>query len=313
MNIQKFAQKKTKLVEQKTVKRVSKINLTDKKIRGDVKLHFVPDVNELPMLTAKSVYEVHQTEEYEYQDEKRVRYPTYIIPSSSNYNHVEGAVMPTEMQKQKLDKLCDLLAKYQKITNLYQEGGPKLKTADTKTQMWVKYISTYTKFWAKIADISPTTPDPKAKAIDTGKLLMVTHGSANFIKAFNKWTQTDPDLEISVDEQLEKINGAFSNEVTDAARCVKIHTEKAQIGFDVTYTNLAPEKTSVEITAEDLESATPLIQEDWDYTNFDDDKVDTLIERVSSYLEGYEDESDNEDEDDSDEESSGNPFDSDEE
>lgn len=306
ITLEKFRKNAAKLVERRSRTRVSKINLTDKKIRGDVKLHIVPDVNDLYMLTTKQVFEVHQTEEYEYQDEKRTRYPVYIIPSSANYNTVEGAVMPTDMQLKKLDKLCDLLTKYQGLSNLYQEGGAKLDTKETETQLWVKYMGVYTKFWAKINELTPTSPDPKAKALDTSKLLMCSHGSANFVKAFVKWATPDADAETSVDEQLAKIEGALSRKVEDEARCVKISTEKVDVGYSVEFKNVKQETTNVEITPEDLNNATPLIQEDWDYTNFDDEKVDTLISRLESYLEGYDD-TDEKDE----EEDDGNPFASD--
>lgn len=315
INLEKFVKKQSKLVEKKSTTRVSKIDLTNKKIRGEAKLHIIPDVTGLPMLTTKGVFEVHQTETYEYQDETRTRYPTYIIPSPSNYNNVEGAVMPTDMQMKKLDKLYNLLTKYQGLTNLYQEGGAKLKTSDTETQLWCKYITAYTKFWAKVSDITPTTPDPKAKAIDTSKLLMITHGSANFVKAFNKWATPDTDSEVSVEDQLKKITGAISDEVENNARCVKISTIKAQVGYDVEFKNIKPENASVDITEEDIKGATPLIQEDWDYTNFDDEKVDTLISRLTEYLKDYDDSDENDDDETDDEDSSdesdddeGNPF-----
>lgn len=304
INIEKFVKDQSKLVTKKSSTRVSKLDLTGKKSRGDVKLHIVPDANGLPMLTTKGIFEVHQTESYTYQDEVRTRYPVYTIPSSVNYNTVEGAVMPTEMQLKKLDKLYGLLSKYRDLTNLYQEGGAKLDTKETETQMWVKYSGTYTKFWAKIAELKPSVVDPKAKEPDFSKLMMVTHGSANFVKAFNKWATPDVDSETSVEDQLAKIQGALSEDIADEQRCIKISTVKAQIGYDVEFKNVKPENASVSITDEDIKSATPLIQEDWDYTNFDDEKVDTLIGRLEKYLEGY-DESETSSQD---EEDSGNPF-----
>ena len=107
LNLQKFIKNQSKLVEKKTTKRVSKISLNGKTVRGVAKFHIVPDANELPMLTTKNVFEVHQTETYEYQDETRTRYPTYTIPDPINYKTVEGAVLPTEMQLAKLGKLCN--------------------------------------------------------------------------------------------------------------------------------------------------------------------------------------------------------------
>lgn len=302
INIQEFVKSQSKLVQKRATQRVAKVDLTNKNIRGQVALHFVPDEDGLPMLTAKGVMEVHQTEHYTYQDEERVRYPVYIIPSSVNYNNVRGAVKPTEMQLKKLDKLYNLLSEYRDLANIYQEGGPKIKSEDTETNLWVKSIGTYTKFWAKICAINPAVPNEKAKPIDTSKVIMCTHGSANFVKAFNAWGSVDEDSEVSVEDQLARIEAAFSNEPTDAASCVKITTTKsAGVGFDVEIKNTKLEKFSVEITEDDVKEATSLIKEDWDYTNFDDQKVDTLIERVEAALElydGSEDESEeSEDED----------------
>lgn len=313
INIQKFVAKQSKLVKTNKTTRVSKVDLAGKKIRGVAKLHIVPDVNGLPMLTTKGVFEVHQTESYEYQGEQRTRYPTCIIPAPANYNNVDGAVMPTEMQLKKLDKLYGLLSKYQELTNIY-DGKPKIDSKETETQMWVKYMGTYTKMWAKIDEIKPTAPDPKAKAIDTSKLLMVTHNSKNFVNAFNKWATPDEDSETSVEDQLAKVEAALSNEVSDAARCIKITTEKVDVGYSVEFGNLKPENSSVEITEEDLKSATPLIQEDWDYTVFDDEKVDKLTARLTEYMKDVSDDDEDEDSEESDDdndEDEENPFDSD--
>jgi hypothetical protein len=316
LNLQKFVKNHQKLVEKKVTTRVSKVDLSGKKLRGEVKLHIVPDVNDLPMLSTKGVFEVHQTETYQYQDETRTRYPTYVIPSPENYNTVEGAVIPTDMQMKKLKNLYELLQQYNELSSPYQEGGPKLDSKSTKTQLWTKYISVYSKFWAKIAEIKPTTPDPKSKAIDTSKLLMVTYSSASFVKAFDKWATIDNDAEVSPEEQAKKQAEALSKDPTDMARCIKITTVMPDTppkipSIDIK--NIKPESASVEITEEDISSATSLLQEDWDYTVFDDEKVDTLISRISDYLKDYvpEDE-DTEEEEDEGEESEGNPFDDEE-
>jgi len=300
IDIQEFVKSQSKLVQKRATQRVAKVDLTNKNIRGQVALHFVPDEDGLPMLTAKGVMEVHQTEHYTYQDEERVRYPVYIIPSSTNYNNVKGAVKPTEMQLKKLDKLYGLLSEYRDLSNKFQEGGPKINAEDTETNLWVKSIGTYTKFWAKICAINPAVPNEKAKPIDTSKVIMCTHGSANFVKAFNAWGSVDEDSEVSVEDQLARIESAFSNEPTEAASCVKITTAKSSgVGFDVEIKNTKLEKFSVEITEEDIKEATSLIKEDWDYTSFDDQKVDTLIERVEEALtlyDGSDEESEDEDE-----------------
>lgn len=307
IDIQAFVKSQSKLVQKRATQRVAKVDLTNKNLRGSVALHFVPDEDGLPMLTAKGVMEVHQTEHYTYQDEERVRYPVYIIPSSVNYNNVKGAVKPTEMQLKKLDKLYNLLSEYRDLANIYQEGGPKIKSEDTETNLWVKSIGTYTKFWAKICAINPAVPNEKAKPIDTSKVIMCTHGSANFVKAFNNWGSVDEDSEVSVEDQLARIEAAFSNEPTEAASCVKITTTKSTgVGFDVEMKNTKLEKFSVEITEDDVKEATSLIKEDWDYTNFDDQKVDTLIERVEAALElydGSDEDAEDEDEEGAEEES----------
>jgi hypothetical protein len=310
VNLTKFVKDQSKLVTKAKATRVSKLDLTGKKIRGEVKLHIVPDSNDLPMLTTKGVMEVHQTETYTYQDEVRTRYPVYTIPSSVNYNTVPDAVMPTDMQLKKLDRLYELLSRYRDLTNLYQEGGPKLDKDNTDTKMWIKYIGTYTKFWAKIDDLKPSTPDPKAKAPDFSKLVMVTHSSANFVKEFNNWATPDKDADISMEDQEAKCLAAVTNEVGDNQRCIKIVTEKGGVGYDVEVKHVKVENASVSITEEDVAEATPLIQEDWDYTVFDDEKVDTLLSRVEKYLENVDESvyvAQEESEDD------GNPFADDEE
>jgi hypothetical protein len=320
INIQEFVKSQSKLVAKKNSTRVAKLDLAGKYVRGKTILHFIPDSNGLPMLTTKGVFEVHQTETYTYQDEERIRYTTQVIPNSSNYNNVQGAVKPTEMQFKKLDKLYGLLSTYQELTNSYQDGGAKLDSSVTETKMWLKYIPTYTKFWAKVNSIVPSTPNPNGKTPDTSKVVMCTHNSTNFVKAFNKWGSVDEELDISVEDQINRINSTFSNDVTEQASCVKITTEKAAVGFDVTMVNVKLDKHSVEITEDDLKEVTPLITEDWDYTVFDDEKVDTLISRLETALSLYE-ESDEESEeneevyeensDEDEEETSENPFDDD--
>lgn len=294
INIQEFVKSQSKLVSKKNSTRVSKLDLASKYLRGKTFLHFIPDSNGLPMLTTKGVFEVHQTETYTYQDEERVRYTTMVVPNSANYNNVKDAVKPTEMQLKKLDKLYGLLSEYRDLTNTYQDGGAKLNSSDTETQMWVKYIPTYTKFWAKVNSIVPTTPNPNGKTPDTSKVVMCTHNSTNFVKAFNKWGSVDEESEISIEDQLNKINSVFSTDVTDKASCIKITTEKASVGFDVAMANVKLDKYSVEITEDDIKEASPLITEDWDYTLFDDEKVDTLISRLEANLSLYDYENEDE-------------------
>jgi len=309
MNINTFVAKQSKLIERKFTARVSKFCLSSKNNLGEIKLHFMPDSTGRYMLTTKSVYEVGQTEEYESNGEKKKRFPKYIIPTSANYYDIEGAVKPTEMQLKKLDKLTDLLQQYAELTDKWTTGHAKLDSNATETKMWVKHISTYTKFWAKVAEFKFETTSDKTKQPDTSKLMMITHTSTNFVKNWNTWATVDEDSEISVDEQNKKINESVSREVAESARCVKISTKKASgPGYDVEIKNLSPEKTSVEITEDDVKDAIPLIQEDWDYTNFDDNKVDTLIQRVSKYLSNYvpsEDDESDADEDESDESEEG--------
>jgi len=331
VNIKELVNKQSKLTAKKASSRARRLELTSKTIRGKARLHIIPDTNDMVLLTTKQVYEVHQTEKYTYNGEEKTRRPTYIIPSPQNYSLVDGAVTPTEMQLSKLNKLISLISEYADITNPYQKGGAKLDAKTTETQLWVKYHGFYTKFWAKVASIEAVSPDPKYTP-DLSKVMIVSNSSAKFVSSFNTWATPDVESELSVEDQYAKIEAALTKEKGTNLRCISVNTTKADIGFDVEVKNVKPDVASVDITDEDLEEITPLIEDDWNYKVFDDEKVDTLIQRLEKYLAMYtpsetedededseseEDETESTDEDESaiesgESETKGNPFTEDE-
>ena len=286
VNLASFLKSQSDSLVKRTSVRATTLNLVSQKNRGTATVRIITDKTGVPIQTVKGVFEVYEDlpiiengapvvgDDGKVQTRKSL----IEIPYASNYDSKDiiGAVRPTESQLQKLNHLTDLLSQYQDYVN-----NEYIDSANTDTNMGVRYRSCMTSFWAKVFSVVPTGA---TNIIEEPAVYLCKHSSPRFVQTFNECVNQQ--ISVRKDAAATYLDKFVSNEVGEYDANITISTllnQGGTIGYSVAI-SLMDGLSKYQITQEDVDGCVSLSTVGWNFQSFDEKRVDELTARVQKYL-----------------------------
>lgn len=286
VNLASFLKSQSDSLVKRTSVRATTLNLVSQKNRGTATVRIITDKTGVPIQTVKGVFEVYEDlpiiengapvvgDDGKVQTRKSL----IEIPYASNYDSKDiiGAVRPTESQLQKLNHLTDLLSQYQDYVN-----NEYIDSANTDTNMGVRYRSCMTSFWAKVFSVVPTGA---TNIIEEPAVYLCKHSSPRFVQTFNECVNQQ--ISVRKDAAATYLDKFVSNEVGEYDANITISTllnQGGTIGYSVAI-SLMDGLSKYKITQEDVDGCVSLSTVGWNFQSFDEKRVDELTARVQKYL-----------------------------
>lgn len=284
VNLAAFLNTQTQvLTKKKSYVRANILDLTKKANRGTATLRIIADKSGVPTQTIKGLYQIFETVPrfdekgnpvYNEDGTQATRFSSIEIPKAINYdlNGINGIVRPSDIQLNKLRTLNNLLEKYMGYLD-----DEVITQEETETNMGVRVKSCLTTFWAKVFSV---VPKGGSNIIEEPDVYLCKHYSANFITTFRNVSEQQVQAR-GADNAAIYFNKFVSNEPAkyDATLTISTLYGEGQVGYSIAISMMDGLK-QYDLTKEDVDQCEDLATVGWNFKEFDDHKVDTLIEKL---------------------------------